>query len=82
IKPGWENALEAALRERMGALEVSRLETLRAFEQDAPPARLAFYSPPPAGMGKPRPDSHPALDQLAALLRLDNPGLKALLNDW
>jgi chromosome segregation protein len=82
IKPGWENALEAALRERMGALEVSRLETLRAFEQDVPPARLAFYSPPPTGITKPKSAGHPALDQLAALLRLDNPGLQALLNDW
>jgi chromosome segregation protein len=49
IEPGWENALEAALRERLGALSVGRLETVRAFEQDAPPAKLAFYSPPARG---------------------------------
>lgn len=46
IEQGWENALEAALRERLGALEVSRLEMVRAFGNDAPPAKLAFYSPP------------------------------------
>jgi chromosome segregation protein len=39
IEQGWENALEAALRERMGALEVSRLDMVRAFANDAPPAR-------------------------------------------
>jgi chromosome segregation protein len=55
IEQGWENALEAALRERMGALEVSRLDMVRAFGGDAPPARLAFYSPPPAGAQAPRP---------------------------
>ena len=45
IEPGWETALEAALRERLNALQVGRLETVRAFAADAPPARLAFYSP-------------------------------------
>jgi chromosome segregation protein len=45
IEPGWENALESALRERMSALEVGRLEVVRAFALDAPPAKLAFYSP-------------------------------------
>ena len=49
IEQGWENALEAALRERLGALEVSRLDMVRAFGSDAPPAKLAFYSPPAAG---------------------------------
>src|SRR5690606_9518391 len=49
IEQGWENALEAALRERMGALEVSRLEMVRSFASDAPPAKLAFYHPPAAG---------------------------------
>ncbi|KAB2896689.1 MAG: AAA family ATPase, partial [Burkholderiaceae bacterium] len=42
IEPGWENALEAALRERMGALDVGRLDMVRGFlgagGADAPPA--------------------------------------------
>ncbi len=78
IKPGWENALEASLRERMTSLEVGRLETVRAFEQDAPPARLAFYSPPAITIA----NSHHTLARLSDLLRLDSPGLSALLNDW
>src|SRR5690606_39003150 len=40
VEPGWENALEAALRERLSSLEVSRLEMVRAFASDRPPARL------------------------------------------
>ena len=48
IETGWENALEAVLRERLAALEVSRIDTVRAFAGDAPPARLAFYTPPTA----------------------------------
>ncbi len=78
IETGWENALEAALRERMGALEVGRLETVRAFATDAPPARLAFYSPPAAAIA----NTHETLPRLTDLLRLDDASLKALLNDW
>ncbi|MDM4765032.1 chromosome segregation protein SMC [Pelomonas sp. SE-A7] len=78
IETGWENALEAALRERMGALEVGRLDIVRAFAADAPPARLAFYSPPQPGIV----NTHQTLPRLSELLRLNDGGLKALLNDW
>nr|WP_274709059.1 chromosome segregation protein SMC [Variovorax sp. S12S4] len=78
IEQGWENALEAALRERLGALEVSRLDMVRAFGNDAPPAKLAFYSPPDAGL----PQGAAALPRLSSLLRLNDAGLQALLTDW
>ena len=54
IESGWENALEAALRERMGALEVSRLDIVRAFAGDVPPAKLSFFNLPTAGQTKAR----------------------------
>ncbi len=78
IVAGWETALEAALRERLHALAVSRLDTVRAFAADAPPARLAFYSPPAAAIS----DPHQTLPRLSDLLRLNDAGLKALLVDW
>ncbi|MDN6888016.1 chromosome segregation protein SMC [Variovorax sp. CAN2819] len=78
IEQGWENALESALRERLGALEVSRLEMVRAFGNDAPPAKLAFYSPPAAGA----PEGSASLPRLSSLLRLNDAGQQALLNDW
>ncbi|KQU74425.1 MULTISPECIES: chromosome segregation protein SMC [unclassified Rhizobacter] len=81
IETGWETALEAALRERINALEVSRIETVRAFASDAPPAKLAFYTPPQAAIS----NTHQTLSKLSDLLRLDShdqAGLKALLNDW
>jgi chromosome segregation protein len=81
IEPGWESALEAALRERLSALEVGRLETVRAFAADAPPARLAFYTPPSTTSAS----THHTLPRLVELLRLDGSeasGLKALLGDW
>lgn len=78
IETGWETALEAALRERINALEVGRIETVRAFATDAPPAKLAFYTPPQAAIS----NTHQTLSKLSDLLRLGDSGLKALLNDW
>ena len=78
IEPGWENALESALRERLSALEVGRVETVRAFENDAPPAKLAFYSVPAGGIQ----NTHQTLSRLSDLLRLNDAGLTALMNDW
>jgi chromosome segregation protein len=84
IEQGWENALEAALRERLGALEVSRLDMVRGFAgtdgRDTPPAKLSFYSPPTAGASAPVTRS--GLKPLADLLRLGDAGQAALLGDW
>ena len=79
IQTGWENALEAALRERMGALEVSRLDMLRAFAADAPAARLAFFSPPDSALPLAAAN---ALPRLSDLLNLGDAGLRALLVGW
>ena len=85
IEPGWENALEAALRERLGALEVSRLDLVRGFVGagglDAPPARLAFYSPPVAAAPV-QANTAIALKPLADLLRLNDSTQSALLGEW
>ncbi|HLL09711.1 MAG TPA: chromosome segregation protein SMC, partial [Rubrivivax sp.] len=78
IQTGWETALEAALRERLNALAVGKLDTVRAFAADAPPAKLAFYALP---NGAPA-NRHPSLAHLSDLLQLGDAGLKALLNDW
>ena len=78
IEQGWENALESALRERLGALEVSRLELVRAFALDTPPAKLAFFSP----SATPQATSCGGLPRLADLLRLHDASQKAVLDDW
>jgi chromosome segregation protein len=78
IETGWETALEAALRERINALAVGRLDMVRAFAADAPPAKLAFYAAPNAAP----PHTHRTLPCLADKLRLADAGLAALLADW
>ncbi|WP_026354226.1 chromosome segregation protein SMC [Massilia niastensis] len=79
IEEGWETALEAVLRERAGALEMSNIDWAKAFFNDAPPARLALYSPQPAAR---EPSDVPGLKPFASLLRLNDPGLRGVLNDW
>ncbi len=78
IESGWETALESTLRERLSAFEISRLESVLAFAQDAPPARLAFYTSPKAQIA----NSHRTLPRLSDMLRLGDADLAALLNDW
>ncbi|MCX7692954.1 chromosome segregation protein SMC [Tepidimonas taiwanensis] len=80
-EPGWEAALEAALRERLQALPAGRLDALRALERDAPPAKLAFYAPPAGGV----PSAMAAPEGLVPLvqrLRVHDAPLHALLSDW
>jgi len=78
MESGWENAIEAALRERLGALEVSRLDGVHSFTHDAPPAKLTFYSPPAAST----PVNVTPLARLSDLLRVHEVGQKAVLDDW
>ncbi len=80
IEAGWETALEAVLRERTGALEVSNLDWAKAFFSDAPPAKLSLFSLSGTAAGS---DDAPAgLKPLLSLLSLNDPGLRALMQDW
>ncbi len=79
ISPGWENALEAVLRERMGALEVSNLEWAKAFFNDVPPAKFALYSPQ---VRAEQTAAIPGLKPLHDLLQLNDANLRSLLHDW
>ncbi|MFM8467526.1 MAG: chromosome segregation protein SMC [Oxalobacteraceae bacterium] len=80
IEAGWETALESVLRERTGALEVSNLEWAKAFFSDAPPAKLSLFSlsGSAAGAG----DAAAGLKPLLSLMQLNDPGLRALMQDW
>jgi chromosome segregation protein len=79
IEEGWENALEAVLRERAGALELSNLDWAKAFFGDAPPARLALFAPLPGAAATP---GLAGFKPFADLLQLNDAGLRGVLNDW
>ncbi|GAA0235242.1 chromosome segregation protein SMC [Castellaniella daejeonensis] len=79
VDAGWETALEAVLHERMNALGLRTLDHVRAFAQDAPPARLAFYQVPgDAG----QPPAGPDAPRLVDLVHAREPGLRPLLSVW
>jgi chromosome segregation protein len=79
IETGWETALESVLRERTGALEISNLDWARGFFGDAPPSRMALYTPSGSAAA---PVDHHGLKPFASLLKLNDPGLRGLLDDW
>lgn len=81
IEAGWERALEAVLRERMSALQVSKLDWAKAFFNDAPPAKLAFFTPDEQAPSRTAvlPEG---LVPLFSLLKLDEPSLIAPMQEW
>ena len=79
VETGWETALEAALRERLAALEVRSLELTAAFAADPPPAKLSFFSPPQGALAPP---AAAGMRSLASLLRIGDPGLRGVLEEW
>ena len=80
IEQGWETAMEAVLRERTGALEMSNIDWAKAFFGDAPPAKLALYAPTLAHAESPAAVN--GLKPFASLLKLNETGLRGLLHDW
>jgi len=79
VEAGWETALEAVLRERAGALDVSNLDATKVFFNDPPPARLALYAPQPGAARDPAPAG---LTPFASLLRINDAGVRGVLDDW
>lgn len=82
IEQGWETALESVLRERTSALEVSNLDWAKAFFGDVPPAKLALFSPNGPIAAPISENAHAGLKPLLSLLKLNDPGMRALLQDW
>jgi chromosome segregation protein len=90
IESGWEDALEAVLRERLNALAVPALGDAAAWS-DAPPAKLALFD---AGRDASRPlrqaqdrhdDSvgmHPDLQPLLSYVQCQDAQVLPVVRDW
>ena len=83
IEPGWEDALEAVLRERLDAIELDGLESaLRWVDEggdERGPPRIAVYVPAPeAAIAA----SEIHGDSLLGRVRSVRPEIRRLLADW
>ena len=79
IEPGWENALESVLRERLSALGLSNSAELQDLLNDAPPVKLTVFVLPQPGTSVATVDG---LKPLLDLLTFNNPGVRVLLEEW
>ena len=78
IEPGWEDALEAVLRERLNALQLAALDATLAWVDggERPPVRIAAFAEaagPPAAA--------PADDALLHKVRMSTPAVARVLAD-
>ena len=78
VAPGWNDALESVLRERLEGVEVASLDRALDWESGdaAPPVRLAVYAPAPARHG-----ADATGDALAARVRIKRAELARLVAD-
>ncbi|HVF62830.1 MAG TPA: chromosome segregation protein SMC [Casimicrobiaceae bacterium] len=78
VEPGWNDALEATLRDRLEALEVAKLTDALAWEgtEASPPVRLVLYADTPSA-----PSPSVFDDALIAKVRLMRPALARLIAD-
>ncbi len=80
IESGWEDALEAVLRERLNGIGLSSLEQAAPWLGDLPPGKMTVYT---AGQeGANAPVAVAGLEPLATYVRCKNAAATAALYDW
>ncbi|MEW5903287.1 MAG: chromosome segregation protein SMC [Pseudomonadota bacterium] len=77
IEQGWEDALEAVLRERINALPLARLDDAAGWE--APPGKLALYA---ADGTRSVPSAAPSLRPLSEYVQVQDEQARPVLQDW
>ena len=77
ISSGWETAVEAALRDRVTALQLSDLNDLLPLLNEPPPSRVSFFAFPEL-------EGEQANDvrSLSHKINVSNPHLQRLINQW
>ncbi len=78
VEPGWEAAVEAALRERLHALEMSDPELLQRLLDDPPPARVSTFTPG----AETKVERESGLKPLADYVTAPEPGVRGVVAAW
>ncbi|MEO8009482.1 MAG: hypothetical protein ABI728_13320, partial [Betaproteobacteria bacterium] len=80
IREGWENALEAVLRERLNSIGLSDLGQAHAWFSQPPPGKLCFHRvSSDAVVAQPAPGG---LERLTDYVTCTDPRLAGVLADW
>jgi chromosome segregation protein len=77
IAPGWETAVEAVLRERLHALELSGIDQLEAVASDQPPSKTSLFLP-----GNVAPEELHGFDSLFSKILDADASVSGALRDW
>ncbi len=80
IEPGWEDALEAVLRERLNAIALERLEQAERWFSEPPPGKVTVYVP----VREATPASAPlaGCEPLRRYVTCSDPRSDAVVADW
>ena len=87
IEPGWEDALEAVLRERLNGIDVGGIDLGQSWLGDAPPAKLTLVSAPEGASGSGGAAgagtvASAGLQPLSAYVSCSEARLAPILNEW
>jgi len=80
IEPGWEDALEAVLRERLNGITLDAFDIPAEWLQDAPPGKMTVVDG--TGNEAAAAGALPGCEPLSRYVTCRNPGLQGALNDW
>ncbi len=79
VEAGWENALEAVLRERLSAIACEDPAKLDEWLHDRPDAKLSVMLPAAGDLPT---ENTSTAEHLGQRVRCDNAALASALNDW
>ncbi len=85
IRPEWENALEAILRERLNSIELTQLDRIRDWIDEAPPGKWAIFEQSGSALSNDQPASvedRITCEKLLTHVTVDQPGIQSVLNHW
>ncbi|MBI2296889.1 MAG: chromosome segregation protein SMC [Betaproteobacteria bacterium] len=80
IEAGWEDALEAVLRECLNAIALERLEQAERWFGDPPPGKITVYAPARESAAASAPLG--GCEPLRRYVTFSDPRLEAVIADW
>ncbi|MCC7549334.1 MAG: chromosome segregation protein SMC [Burkholderiales bacterium] len=78
IESGWENALEAVLRERLNGIALDDLERAKDWLQHPPPGKVSFFLRQSGATAVPESGRRRLVDAISC----NDAGVAAVLRDW